>query len=648
MAGIPGMYQKVSGGVHYVRRVIPNDVRASISGRYRGKAWFVESTGEHSYAKAVTSARAIWAKWDDLIRDARALGSGPVATLEDVIGTLERWRLDRTLAAAGLRPQAPEPWEGFKPHLFDPREAPLEPRVMFYAMPGDAPILDDAAEWAERYFADRPAAPRSPDLPFPVGLLLGRLQVAAREPRGWEGIDGFDGALDAAFAAGVVLGLQEPATLAFGWSGLPEAGEGLERALEAAGGPPAIPADVRQDARQRFARAWLEVVQHIEAERRRAALFVAALDAVKAPAAAIRVAPAASYEPKEGDRTVGELIKAFKAARDLPDTEKQYGHVFRALGELLGEEKPVRAITREDVREVRRFLGTVPSNASKVYPDLSLAEAAERGAEEDRPTLAPNTVRSYVVNLKAMLGFAVNEGWADSNPADGQVPPKNDSVRRRAFTRSELETVFGSLEAERLEDTAKFWVPAVLTFTGARANEIAQLHADDVKDFGGVPYLDLTLFDSTGRRVDEKRLKNHRSPRAVPLHKELVAAGFLKFVERRRAAGGGRLFPELPAVFGRYSHEVSKHFGRVCDRVGLADPSLTLHSLRHGFREAGRDAGLSEEIIDALGGWAPKGEGARYGDRNSPAKVPQLAAHLAKITLDGFTFGRAPEVAEAA
>ncbi|MGE5564730.1 MAG: tyrosine-type recombinase/integrase [Parcubacteria group bacterium] len=655
MGEVRGLYQKTPGGVWMLRRKVPNDVRHSIQGRWRGRTWFIESTGQHRKADAITAARVIWERWDTLIDEARTVGSGPVAALESVIAGLDRWRAAACAKAAGVDPGEVGRAE-VEALVKDVRAqgafAILGPFTVDVAEAGGSPVPSfgkDAEAWARGYFAARPDAPRSPELPFAVGLLLGRLQIAARDPGGWSGVADFDKALDAAFAAGVVLGLQEPPVLVFGWSGLPEPGAALEAAVAAAGGVPRITTAVRQEARQRFARAWLEVVQHIEAERRRAALFVAALDALAAPASAIRVASAPTFAPREGDRTVGELIDAFKAARDAPDTEKQYGHVFRALGELLGRDKPVRAITREDVREVRRFLGTIPTNASKVYPDVSLAEAAERGAEEGRPTLAPNTVRSYVVNLKAMMNFARAEGWIELNPVDGQVPSKDDSVRRRAFTREELEKVFAALDDERALNSAKWWVPAVLAFTGARANEIAQLQVADVKEVAGVPYIDLTLFDATGRRVDDKQLKTRRSPRAVPLHKNIIDAGFLTFVEAQRTAGEVRLFPELGQVFGRYSHEISKHFGRTCDRAGLSDPSLTLHSLRHGFREAGRDAGLSEEVIDALGGWAPKGEGARYGDRNSPSKVPQLAAHLEKITLGGFTFGPAPvTTAEAA
>ena len=51
------------------------------------------------------------------------------------------------------------------------------------------------------------------------------------------------------------------------------------------------------------------------------------------------------------------------------------------------------------------------------------------------------------------------------------------------------------------------------------------------------------------------------------------------------------------------------------DKIGLTDPALVFHSFRHGFRDACRMAGLSEEVTNALGGWAATSVGQKYGDR---------------------------------
>jgi hypothetical protein len=276
---------------------------------------------------------------------------------------------------------------------------------------------------------------------------------------------------------------------------------------------------------------------------------------------------------------------------------------------------------------------------TKLYgKDVDILDAIDRGAADDKPRLAPNTLRSYMVNLSAVMNFARKQLQAvDVNPVDGLIPKRENKVERRAFTPAELEKVFGALGDQREADSAHYWVPAVLTFTGCRANEVCQLRVEDVDHADGIDFIDLTLFGKDGVRVQGKRLKNSSSSRAVPIHDELVRAGFLDFVERRRAAGEERLFPELTQnAFGRYSHEVSRQFGHLLDRVGLPEPSLVLHGLRHGFRDACRDAGLPTEIADGLGGWAGRGEGEGYGSRAGLARVQSNARHMAKLTMGGF------------
>ncbi len=61
-----------------------------------------------------------------------------------------------------------------------------------------------------------------------------------------------------------------------------------------------------------------------------------------------------------------------------------------------------------------------------------------------------------------------------------------------------------------------------------------------------------------------------------------------------------------------------------------------LHGLRHGFREACRDASLPTEIADGLGGWAGRGEGESYGSRAGLTRVQSNARHMAKLTMGGF------------
>ena len=578
----------------FVRRDVPKDVRDRI-----GRRVWVQTTGRTDSRQASVVAERLWKAWGREIDEARALGDGPVMSLANVQVAIENWRRARCRAASGADYFDHLARRGVAAYMSAPGHGISADLTVEMSDPGV-----DASDY---YYARNPDTSRLVETPVAIQMLIARLVPAMSDPDAFVQIDDFDAQMDAAVADG--------------------------------GGKGAMPASVRSPARMTFATALLEVVEAGEAERRRAAMGLLS----RAPDTSLRDAVGLpTFQARVGDKTVGAVINQYQAERDSPDTLKQYAHVFRALTQIVGADTPIRAVTRDDVLEVRRMLAQIPKNMTKLYGrDVALEDAIERGAADDKPRLAPNTVRSYMVNLSAVMNYArLQLKVIDTNPVDGLIPKRENQTQRTGFTKDELDIVFAGLTAQREVDSAHYWVPAVLTFSGCRANEICQLRTEEIAvTEDGIHYLDLTLFANDGRRIDGKRLKNKASARAVPVHSELIKAGFLDFVARRRAAGDERLFPELtPNTFGYYSHEISRRFGKHLDRVGLPEPRLTLHGLRHLFRDSCRRAHLPTEIADGLGGWAVS-VGAGYGSRAGAKddEVQENALNMAKLTMGGFT-----------
>lgn len=334
-------------------------------------------------------------------------------------------------------------------------------------------------------------------------------------------------------------------------------------------------------------------------------------------------------------RTVRDLTLAYRHERETlrgkESTERKYGLLFRVVEDVVGHDLPVAQITRAKCIDVLEFLKKLPPNAAKRFPRLTLHEAVAHAEAKGLPGLAPGSVASYMQGLNAILGWAEREGWGVRVHTKGLVPARKAKVRRRGFRSDELEKLFGALGEFRADDPTMFWVPALALYTGARAGEICQLSAEDVVEVDGVWCLDLSEFDADGRRVETKRLKTTDSERFVPLHPHLLEVGLLPFVRKK---AGGRLFPDLtPGPKGSYSHNFSKRFGRFKKRVGFAEPALVFHSFRHGFRDACRDAGISDETGAALGGWAAGNQAAKYGNRGA---VPRLYRAVEKIDFGEF------------
>ena len=115
-------------------------------------------------------------------------------------------------------------------------------------------------------------------------------------------------------------------------------------------------------------------------------------------------------EPPHRRRTVAALIAAYRADRTAEygerDTAKDYGHIFRALEQLLGAEKLVAEISRDDCRLLRDTLSKLPANATKKYPKLSLIQAIAAGEADGAKRLSSTTLGTYMANLRAVLNWA--------------------------------------------------------------------------------------------------------------------------------------------------------------------------------------------------------------------------------------------------
>lgn len=335
-------------------------------------------------------------------------------------------------------------------------------------------------------------------------------------------------------------------------------------------------------------------------------------------------------------KTIYDLVRDFRIERErlhgTESTARKYGLLFRVIEEQWGHDLAVSEITRQRCVELVGFIQKLPSNGTKKFPTMTFAQSAAAAEAGGHKLLAPNTVVSYVQNLCALLRWGKNHDYGVRVNTEGLKPNGGALVERRGMTPHELTVIFQALSEMRESVPHRFWIPALAAYTGARAEELCQLRTEDVIEIGGVACLNLTRFDPAGRAVAEKRFKTKYSERYVPLHDDVLAAGFMEFVET--CDPKGRLFSTLkPGKKGNYSHNFSKWYGGFMDRIEHSDPALVFHSYRHGFRDACRDADIPEETAHALGGWATINQGQRYGNRGA---VPNLHRALKKITYGDF------------
>jgi integrase len=159
-------------------------------------------------------------------------------------------------------------------------------------------------------------------------------------------------------------------------------------------------------------------------------------------------------------------------------------------------------------------------------------------------------------------------------------------------------------------------------FTGARPNEMAQMHLADLKRTEkDTWYLDIEATDDEDEEVNGavKTLKTAASRRTIPLHPELLKIGFVQFVaQRKKASSDPRLFPDLKADgYGNCATYALKRFREVYlpGAIKLA-PRQSFYSFRHSWRDALRRIDAPADTLQAVGGWSQGKTSDSYGDPN--------------------------------
>jgi integrase len=165
---------------------------------------------------------------------------------------------------------------------------------------------------------------------------------------------------------------------------------------------------------------------------------------------------------------------------------------------VLGEDTPVRSITRAHCRDLIEAIRCLPRNASKRYPGLSPVEAAAKAREVgDTDLISPANLNAYLNKLGGVFNWAVKEEMIDRNPAQGlRVPdPILRRDKRHPFSTTQLQAIFSAplytgcrddghgyaVPGDNRPRNARFWIPLIGLYCGLRLNEACQLDVSDVR-----------------------------------------------------------------------------------------------------------------------------------------------------------------------
>lgn len=338
-----------------------------------------------------------------------------------------------------------------------------------------------------------------------------------------------------------------------------------------------------------------------------------------------------------------ELVKDYKVNKTgLTDASRgQYVKAAEAFISTMGD-MYICDISRKTMREFLDIENDMPPNKnnSNRFKNLSRREAVELNKKEEGKTVDIKTSTEHVLKVQAFFTWGLEHSedpdkWGFTkygNPckdcketiftADEREMLETTAKTRRSLSDEDLTKLFtGKMRSmgrlygygiSRFLGRYHYWLPLLALFTGARANELAQLRLSDIVEKDGIMCIDI----NAGEDIDGKRRKSTKtittSVRLVPIHSDLIALGFLEYVKELRSTGHWCLFQEMnPQDVTRdsktYNYEMVKWFinyRRACDVVENEKGKAVFHSFRHTMASRLLSAQIQDFVVSGILGHA--------------------------------------------
>lgn len=291
-------------------------------------------------------------------------------------------------------------------------------------------------------------------------------------------------------------------------------------------------------------------------------------------------------------------IKLCKKPSQLKNVNQTFQNLTRIL-HFMGF-LDLSELDREGAEQIANAYCYRPKNPDK-YPELKGLQGFELIAKNEslkhpKQYIALATALGHLEKMSAFLNWAKSRGYVADN-VFYKLPLKKGTKAKSAFpfNSKQLSAIFSMPDymSHNYLHSYYYWLPILLRYTGARMNEICQLRKADIVLSGGI----YCIWIREG--ADDQTVKTGKM-RLVPLHDEILAKGFIEFVNSRTDA---RLFTELLLVNGYYSHNASKWFARRREKLGVDfDRGVNGHSFRRSFINELKQKLITKSLVENIVG----------------------------------------------
>ncbi|WP_313129260.1 tyrosine-type recombinase/integrase [Pseudescherichia vulneris] len=254
---------------------------------------------------------------------------------------------------------------------------------------------------------------------------------------------------------------------------------------------------------------------------------------------------------------------------------------------VLGENRDVTAITKQDIRQVMEVVENLPKRVAQPYRSMNVQQLIDCDDVSPDELVGVEAIHKHLKLYKSLFKTFLTDSKdiLSKSPTDGVVAAPS-KARFGAYSSTEMKK-FVEWALKQPDGWLK-WITLLLAYTGARRGEIAKLEKSQIKyDEDSQRYYFLIAEGGQG--------KTENATRQVVLHHKLIEWGLMEYVDRQWKE---RIFSE---VAGTNMTKIGKEFADVRDQLGI--PYLDdfgqrrlLHSIRHSVCSAAM-AGWVKNIL---------------------------------------------------
>jgi integrase len=341
--------------------------------------------------------------------------------------------------------------------------------------------------------------------------------------------------------------------------------------------------------------------------------------------------PAVPGDPISGP-TILEAAEAYQDAADVATsakTRKQLLSSARLFTDHVGKAKPVAAVTGKDAVA---FLDRL----AKINPDyrrdpksgeLTLARLEESYPATGGKGLSAATINRHAMHMRVLISWLVRrhelpenhqnpfagksrkvKNQTADNGEGGSYLPMSDGEIADLLKGAPLAREFG-----QNFNACIGWLIALGAYTGARAGELCELTKDDVQEKDGIPFIAI------------RSGKTDSAARTIPLHRQLIKAGFLDYVATCQGP-----------LFGITGKTLSKRFPAYRRSRSVDRPGVVFHSLRKSFVARLEEAEVSADTAALLAGHRSRRSFTFTVYSPHGPTLRKLSEAVSKVSYDGL------------